>query len=172
MQKLDYHGLLEDWKTDLICSRARRFGIPSQDWPDIQQEVILDILAFTYDPNNAGNATERTALTAIIDRKIISLLRRQSHQDRTFDGYLEDRGLTIPDESLFGFTENQSLHLDLVRAIGRLPDRHKLVCIGILEGYSIHRIARKLACHPKTVKGMIAHIHEVFKKMGVDQWLR
>jgi|OM-RGC.v1.023923642 hypothetical protein len=70
-----YGDLLEPWKAELIVARARRKGFSGDRVMDAQQEVILDVLAFEYDPDNEAGATEETALTSLIDRKLCFILR-------------------------------------------------------------------------------------------------
>ncbi len=62
---LDYGGMVEDWKVELIVGRARRMGFREDELGDVQQEVIPDVAAFRYDPSRAEGALEKAALTPV-----------------------------------------------------------------------------------------------------------
>lgn len=62
-------------KLNLIKSRARLMGFRRHDLEDAVQEVVLTVLEFEYDVEKSNGATETTALTAVIDRKLVSLVR-------------------------------------------------------------------------------------------------
>lgn len=62
-------------KLDLVKSRARIMGFRRHDLEDAVQEVMLSVLEFEYDVEKSNGATETTALTTVIDRKLISLKR-------------------------------------------------------------------------------------------------
>ena len=62
-------------KLDLVKSRARIMGFRRHDLEDAVQEVMLSVLEFVYDPENSKGATETTALTTVIDRRLALLIR-------------------------------------------------------------------------------------------------
>jgi DNA-directed RNA polymerase specialized sigma24 family protein len=62
-------------KLCLIKSRARLMGFRRHDLEDAVQEVMITLLEFEYDIEKSNGATETTALTAVIDRKLVSLMR-------------------------------------------------------------------------------------------------
>jgi len=167
---LSYGDLVEQWKVDLIVQRAKYFGIPEHDWPDIQQHIILDILNFKYDPQHELGAEERTVLTSLIDNKIIDLLRKQTIQDEHFQELLEAFGLTYPREEALAYSENKALCYDIQDAMTHLSGNEKAVCIGLMAGCSIRQIAQKLHCRRESIRHMIQNIRRIFKELGVDKW--
>ena len=169
---LSYGDLVEQWKVELIVQRARHFGIPEHDWPDIQQSIILEILNFKYDPKNAQGAEERTALTTLIDNRIIDLLRRQTNQDERHEEYLRENGFTSPREESLSYSQNNALHCDIKNAIANLSVKEKAVCAGLMEGLSIRHLAQKLRCRQQSIQYMIQNIRRVFKELGVHKWLQ
>ena len=62
-------------KLNLIKTRARLMGFRRHDLEDAVQEVMLEVLEFKYEPEKSNGATETTALTTVIDRKLVSLTR-------------------------------------------------------------------------------------------------
>ena len=55
--------------------RAKRLGIRRHDLEDAQQEIVLDVLDFRFDAAKSNGACERTALTSLIDRRLMTMLR-------------------------------------------------------------------------------------------------
>lgn len=64
-----YDGVLDDWKLKLITRRARRMGFRDFELDDAQQQTVLALLHFRFDPARANGACESTAVTAVIDRQ-------------------------------------------------------------------------------------------------------
>ncbi len=75
MFKNNYASVIEKWKVDLIVSRARRLGFRRQDLDDAQQQIVVELLSFEFDPTRSNGATEETAVTALIDHQLLSLRR-------------------------------------------------------------------------------------------------
>lgn len=74
-----------DDKLNLIKSRARLMGFRRHDLEDAVQEVTLAVLEFEYDKQKSNGATETTALTTVIDRRLKLLKRSQ----RRYAGLLD-----------------------------------------------------------------------------------
>lgn len=132
----------------------------------------MDISTLKYDPKNTAGADEATVLIAVIDNKIIDLLRKQSGRQRGYERYLKQKGYTDPQRQSLSYCENYALRCDLKQAIAALSDRQKAVCLGIMEGWSIREIARRLHCRQETVRRTIKAIGRTFKARGIDQWFR
>ncbi len=62
METVSYDGLVERWIVDLIAARARRMGFRTGEIPDIQQQIILEVMAFRFDADKSNGAKESTAL--------------------------------------------------------------------------------------------------------------
>jgi RNA polymerase sigma factor (sigma-70 family) len=169
-----YGDLIEEWKVDLIISRARRYGFRRHQWPDIQQELILDVLAFRYDPAKANGATELTALTTLIDRRLIDILRAATRERKHIAR--RNAALSIPenpteDDPAFAYEDDTALRLDVREAITRLTPRQRAVCDALAEGRSVRGTARQIGCDPKTVRRDIKAIRRVFAGMGLGGWV-
>lgn len=171
-ETLDYNGLIEDWKLELIIDRAKRFGIPKHDWPDVQQSAVLDILKFEYDAGKNNTAKENTILTAIIDHKIISLIRKESLHQKTFEEYLERKGYWNTDQECFCYAVQYGFREDLQHALMQLDDQQRFVCLGLIDGLSMRKIAQKLKCRQSAIKQIIDSIRDIFEQLGVNEWLR
>lgn len=74
-----------DDKLNLIKSRARHMGFRRHDLEDAVQEVMLAVLEFEYEPGKPNGGSESTALTTIIDRKLLDLKRSK----RRYAGLIE-----------------------------------------------------------------------------------
>lgn len=167
-EKLNYNGLIEDWKIELILARARYFGIQPHDLPDVQQNIVLDILSFEYDSNNKKGATEVTALTSLIDNKIIDMIRSRSRQRDNHAKFLLENGFTEADS----YCDDAAKEWDITEAIEKLSPIQQIVCRLLMDGQSIRRISADLNCHHSVINGIIASIRAKFQKMGVDKWLQ
>ena len=75
MYRNSYDGVLEPWKLELINRRTRQRGLRDDDFLDMQQLLVLEVLKFEFDPDKSNGATETTALTALIDRRL-AMMRR------------------------------------------------------------------------------------------------
>ena len=157
----DYKDLVEPWKAKLIVERARRLGIPPQQWSDIQQEIILDVIDFRFDPAKSNGAKISTLLTAIIDNRLKMILRTAARQ--------QDRiGQPKPDV----FEDTTALRLDVRQALTSLSPRQKAVCLRLSRGESISQIARALGCGRATIRRLKDGIQQWFTYMGLDGWVR
>ena len=166
---LNYGDLVESWKIECVVKRSRHYGLSVNDLPDIQQSLILHILNFKYDPGNAAGAEEKTALIAIIDKKIIDWLRKQDASRRAHHEYMLRRGYTYPDDDSFSYSENYLQRCDLALVINQLSEREKAVCVGILQGLSMAQIACRIRCRPQSVRHMICNIQRIFKAKGLGK---
>ena len=157
----DYADLVEPWKVRLIVERAKRFKIPPQQWPDIQQEIILDIMDFRFDPAKSNGAKLSTLLTAVIDNRLKMILRANSrNQNRNGE----------PRSNVF--EDTTALELDVRQALASLPPRQKAVCLRLSRGESISRIAQTLGCGRATVRRLRDRLRDQFTDMGLDGWVR
>ena len=77
-----YEGVIDDWKVELFRMCAKRLGIRRHDLEDVQQEIVLDVLDFRFDAAKSNGACERTALTSLIDRRLMTMLRGKRRYSR------------------------------------------------------------------------------------------
>jgi len=159
-----YDGVLERWKVDLVIHRARRHGFKPHEMPDVLQEATLVLLEFRYDSDHDAGATERTALTAVVDNRL-SKMRRSATRYRL---HLECFARRVPE---FSPEEVDLCMLDVLDALDHLSDRERTVCFGLAEGLSIAGIARRLGCGWHTVKRTVDGLRERFEANGLKGWV-
>jgi DNA-directed RNA polymerase specialized sigma24 family protein len=170
-----YDGVVETWKVKLILNRARRFGLPHDLWPDIQQEIVPDVAAFRFDPARANGAQESTCLTALIDNRLRTFLRGAGRDRRRLEQYRVNRvgvGSTAMDGMALAYDEDGSLTLDVRAALGSLSPLERTICEGLSRGLSVANIARLLDCGRGRVRRMIAGIRQRFQVVGLEDWVR
>jgi DNA-directed RNA polymerase specialized sigma24 family protein len=158
-----YDGLLEPWKVRLIVSRARRLGFCRHDLEDAQQEVILAVMAFAFDP--AKGAAESTALTAVIDNQLKALRRKAARYDARITSIGDAAAL---EKACPVYEENLPIRLDLLTVMTRLTSEELDMCLRLIQGQSIGQIARELHRGWHTVNRAIRRIRERFVFMGLE----
>ncbi len=162
---LNYDGLVEPWKVELIISRAKCMGFRRDEIDDVQQELILDVMNFRYDVAKSNGATETTALIALIDNRLKKLVRAQSRYRARIDQLREEA-----EHSYEPMTADERA-IDMRDAIAALPPRERDVCRALADGCSRHEIARQLGCGWHTVDRLIRRIRDHFQKIGLDGWV-
>jgi len=164
MERLNYDGLVEQWKVDLIVRRAKRMGFRNDELADIQQEIILDVLEFQYDPAKSNGAKERTALQSLIDNRLRHI-RRTAMREKVKIKRIRDQVRQSYDDA------EQQRVLDVHDAIAALSPREQAVCRALAEGRSKHEIAKQLGCGWHTVDRLVCRIRDRFEKIGLDGWI-
>jgi DNA-directed RNA polymerase specialized sigma24 family protein len=168
MRSIDREHVVDRWKLDLIRARAVRRGFRGADLSDVQQEVLLQVLGFRFQPERG--ATEATALTALIDRRLSMARRRQ----RRYERHLE-RAETFTDASEAARSSRQeeiSRSLDLQSVVGSLAPEYQELCRMLSAGHSAGAIAHQLGCGWHTVKRRNERLRDIFVEMGMDGYLR
>jgi len=167
-----YEGVVEDWKVELIRMRAKRLGIRRHDLEDAQQEIVLDVLDFRFDAAKSNGACERTALTSLIDRRLMTMLRakrRYAQRVHSLPTTTEDG----PDEHE-PFTEpipQQQLAMDVREAVDSLSAEEQTICRLLADGESITEIARQLGRSWHTVNRIVGRVRTHFERIGLDGWV-
>ena len=164
MDMPNYDGIIEKWKVDLIITRAKLMGFRPHELPDAMQEAALEVLEFHYDPNHANGATERTALTTVIDNR----LRKMKRSATRYRAHVECFGQTA---SEFSREEVNPCVLDVTTVVADLSEREQVVCRGLAEGRSKASIARKLGCSWHTVNRIVSRLRGQFQLMGLAEWI-
>ena len=164
MELNKYDGCLEQWKVDLIVHRALALGFREDEILDIQQDLVLEVMNFKYDPEHSKGAQENTVLQALIDNQLMK--RRRSEQRRN-DHTAELRWITELEEN----DSETKLSIDIENAIRYLPNLQRQICIALSEGCSIPEIAKAMGIHRITVYRHIRKIRDYFKSLGLDQWI-
>lgn len=164
MDRLDYDGIVDAWKVDLIVARARRMGFRRDEIDDAQQGMILDVVSFRYDAAKSNGAQESTALQSVIDNHLKKMCRTTARYRARVDRLREE---PIP-ECVF---PDSARVIDVRSAVATLPEREREVCRALGEGYSKQEIARLLHCGWHTVDRLVRRIREHFETLGLDAYL-
>ena len=158
-------------KLNLVKSRARIMGFRRHDLEDAVQEVMLSVLEFVYDPENSKGATETTALTTVIDRRLALLIRAK----RRYAGLLNraaaylaadhqgfEDGPCIEDDA----AEHRLTSEEVASIIATMDDDMQQVCQLLLDGQSENAIAEQLGMGWQRVARLVALIRERLETAG------
>ena len=162
VETLNYEGLAEQWKVNLLVRRAVRMGFRDQDLEDAQQEIIADVIAFQFDPARSNGATEVTALTKLIDNRLIHLRRSTARY-----GKHKDRFQKIAEQAY----EPGELNLDDVDvrlAIEKLSAEEQAVCKALGHGFTKNEIQNQLGVGRMKLNRLIRQIHDRFTELGLN----
>lgn len=171
----EYGGLVERWKVDVILDRARKRGFRPDEMEDVQQEIIPAVLAFRFDATKSNGATERTALTALVNNRLTFIQRGRARQLKHHERYMELIGLKndkpfeeVPD----GVSPNAvAMAFDVRESVAGLPPQEQSICAALSRGDDRVSIARAMGITRSAVNRMIGHIREQFQTGGLDAWV-
>jgi DNA-directed RNA polymerase specialized sigma24 family protein len=164
MEMPNYDGIIEKWKVNLIIHRAKRHGFKPHEIPDALQEVTLVLLEFKYDADRSNGATERTALTTVIDNH----LRKMKRSTARYRKHIECLG---QDATEFSHEEIDPLTLDVADVVDGLSAREQVVCRGLADGLSKSQLARQMGCGWHTIDRIVRSLRERFEQLGLDGWV-
>jgi len=159
-----YDGVIEQWKVDLIIDRAKFLGFQDNDIPDVLQEVVPELLNFTYDPHHAAGAKEQTVLTYVVDNHLHKIKRF----DNCYRSYVEQMG---EEASEFSRPEVEALAIDVANAVTGLTDFEQTICRSLADGMTKEQIADELGCSWHTVNRAVVRVREYFDLIGLGGWI-
>ena len=161
----EYGDLIEQWKVDLVADRAARMGFRGFDLQTAQQDVVIELLKFEFDPAKSNGATEATALTSVIDRQLKMIRRGDSRQRQRTERYKDK----LPDDAQQVASSAESFdRSEAVRhALRQLADDERDVAERLIEGDSVQAIADCLGRSPHTITQIIARIRVLFEQAGL-----
>jgi RNA polymerase sigma factor (sigma-70 family) len=159
-----YDGVVESWKAALVQSRAKRFGIPRHEWPDLEQEIVLELMEFRFDATKANGASEATAVTSVIDNRLLMFLRRTKTRCRRAEDLRADETESVRESE----GESACAVMDVQRALATLPATEQVVCAALSRGNSMRKIAAALGCSRASVERMVQAIRYQFERMGLS----
>lgn len=158
MKKLDYDGLVEPWKVDLIIARAKCMGFRCDEIDDVQQELILDVVSFRYETAKSNGASETTALIALIDNRLKKLVRAQARYRAHVDQFRQEA-----DRSYEPVTGDERA-IDVNSVVASLAEREREVCRALGFGLTRNEIAKSLGCGWYTVDRIVGRIRQRFSE--------
>jgi RNA polymerase sigma factor (sigma-70 family) len=166
MKRLNYDGLVEPWKVDLIVRRAEGMGFRRDEIEDVQQELILDVMRFRYDAAKSNGAREATALVALIDNRLKKLVRAQARYRVRIDRFREGA------ERSYDPVADDERAFDVRSVVASLAERDRDVCQALGSGLTPHEIAETLGCGWHTVDRIVGRLRRRFEESGLDAWVR
>jgi len=164
MEMPKYDGVIEEWKVDLIVSRAKLLGFRKHELPDAMQEAVLELLRFEYDPDHENRAKESTVLTTVIDNR----LRKVRRSAMRYNGHVERASYGV---SEFSREEVDERGVDVAGIVAGLTQQEQAVCQGLASGMSRRQIAKQLGCGWHTVDRIMARLREHFREVGLGGWI-
>jgi RNA polymerase sigma factor (sigma-70 family) len=159
-----YRGCIEQWKVDLIVYRAKAFGFQEDEIMDIQQDLVLKLMKFKYDPQKSNDAQESTVLQTVIDNEL--KMRHRSMQCRK--DHTEALRLVKEYSEISSDTD---LTIDIQDAISSLPPMEQKICVALSKNWGVADIADLLNVGRTTVYRRIQKIRDHFQGLGLDQYL-
>jgi DNA-binding NarL/FixJ family response regulator len=162
--------MIERWKMNLVRARAYQKSFRGSDLEDVQQEILIEILAFQFCADRSQGATEATALVALIDRRLCMARRREQRQQRRLEqAYFRQR---TEDPVEMPPAKDLDRVFDLQKVVSSLNPTEQELCRSLAAGESIDAIASRLNCGWHTVKRQVERIKQIFVAAGIDGYVR
>ena len=191
----NYGGLFQAWELAIAKKLVREFHATSRalqhdEADDLLQEVLLHWYHARASHDPMGKASIRTYMARVVRNKLIDLIReRESDKEKvnilavpTEIMHEGEPGSTTddaggdppePEEAREQRDAEQSLHLDLARALAHLTPRQRALCQLLLEqDISMVEASQRLGVPRTTLYEELKHIRMVFKALGLDAYLR
>ncbi|MFO0915328.1 MAG: hypothetical protein U0795_20365 [Pirellulales bacterium] len=160
MRGNSYEGVLETWKLKVIRQRARRMGMNGNDLDDALQQVVMVLMHFRFDAERADGASERTAVTAVIDRQLKMMRRRETraHQrvESLQEGYVDSYEDRQPE-----------LSVDVRGILEALPALDQKICDCVAAGMSIRQMSEMFGMSWHSMEARIESIRNCFERRGL-----
>ena len=165
---------IDRWKLDLVRARAVRLGFRGADLDDVQQDVLVEVILFQFQPERANGANEATALIALIDHRLCMARRQQRRYQRRLDRVQQwlDPKAVATDAQQTDRQEQTACRLDIQELIATLTPEDQSLCDALAAGESVDSIAHRLQCSWHTVKRRIKRLREILVEMGVDGYVQ
>ena len=191
----NYGGLFQAWELAIARKLVREFhatsrALQQEEADDLLQEVLLHWHHARASHDPLGKASIRTYMARVVRNKLIDLIReRESDKEKvnilaipteiTHEGEpgstTDDSGGDPPEseEAREYRDAEQSLHLDLARALAHLTPRQRELCQLLLEqDLSMVEASQRLGVPRSTLYEELKHIRTIFKALGLDAYLR
>ena len=189
-----YRGLFQAWEVAIATKLVREFHATSQalqsdESDDLLQEVLLHWYHARASHDPQGKASIRTYMARVVRNKLIDLVRERksdkqianslavplasSHDeepghDEGTEGDLPESGDAQEQQAA-----EQSLNLDLARALAHLTPRQRDLCRLLLdEDLTMVEASRRLGVPRGTLYEELKHIRAIFAKLGLDAYLQ
>ena len=171
----DYGDLIEEWKVDLIRARARRFGFRADELPDLEQNIVMELLGLQYDPSLEGGASETTFLIAVIDRQLRQIRRRRARIRRkaSYEALSLDSNASAAHEAAWqlSYTHDPAMQLDIQQALLGLTPAERAICQALSQGFSQAAIARATGRSKAAICNEVRKLRARFREWRLDEYL-
>ena len=191
----DYRGLFQPWELAIATKLVREFRATSHalqhdEIDDLLQEVLLHWYHARGSHDPQGKASIRTYMARVVRNKLIDLLRERESDKQivniltvptefTHEGEPgrdtdeADVDLPEPGDTREHRNAEQSLHLDLARALAHLTPRQRELCRLLLEqDLTMVEASHRLGVPRGTLYEELKHIRATFEALGLDVYLR
>jgi len=165
----NYDQQVEAWKLNLVKERIHEHGFRCGDIDEAHQDVMLAVINFKYDPEKSKGASERTALTTVIDNQLLLIKRGRARYKKNVQKYRE---LCVPhdlDNNLdLKHMEHQRRHeleQDVQSLISRLDPMDQRVCKKLMDGEPIFHVAKSLDMSRYDVARSVGRIREILESL-------
>jgi len=191
----DYRGLFQPWELAIATKLVRDFRATSHalqhdEIDDLLQEVLLHWYHARASHDPAGKASIRTYMARVVRNKLIDLVRERESDKEIVNSLTvptefapegEPRrdteeaevDLPEPDDTREHRDAEQSLHLDLERALTHLTPRQRELCRLLLEQeLTMVEASQRLGVPRSTLYEDLKHIRAIFTALGLAMYLR
>ena len=191
----DYRGLFQAWELAIATKLVRDFrasapALQHDEIEDLLQEVLLHWYRVRGSHDPQGKASIRTYMARVVRNKLIDLIRERG-SDKQIVNVLavptefahegepgQDTGEAAIDLPELGDAREhrdaeQSLHLDLARALAHLTSRQQELCRLLLEyDLTMAEASQRLGVPRGTLYEELKHIRARFAALGLEEYLR
>ncbi len=145
-----------------VASQASRPGQPAA--------IQARSSSARHSVERSNGASLRTALTAVVDKSLLAIRRRETRYQKCLERARAARPTTVGGEAS-AYEDSTPLRLDVQTALSQLSELERQICEALSHGFSIREIAIRLGCDWHTVNRRIAGIRARFTELGLDGWL-
>ena len=190
-----YRGLFQAWELAIATKLVREFlatsrALQHDELNDLLQEVLVHWYHARASHDPQGKASIRTYMARVVRNKLIDLVRERQSDKQIVNSLTMPTDFTLDDEPgrdtdgteadlpEAGDTREhreaeQSLHLDLARALSHLTSRQRDLCRLLLEqDLTMVEASQRLGVPRGTLYEELKHIRATFEALGLDAYLR
>ena len=171
--------LVREAQREHVCLRIEGFE-------DLLQECLIHWFFIKDQYRPEAGASEHTFLNRAIRNKLADIMRLRGTNKRkifymseSLDALGEDEELTSMKEKILMVEEQTVSKITAVelpdamaRATANLTFRQKQLCHFLMEGISIAKAGEKMGIPRTTLNEEVKRIREVFRKEGLEEYLR
>jgi RNA polymerase sigma factor (sigma-70 family) len=190
-----YRGLFQPWELAIARKLVRDFRATSpalqhDEIDDLLQEVLVHWYQARSSHDPQGKASVRTYMARVVRNRLIDLVRERESDKQIINSltlpidvaHADEAGtatdatepvLPEPEETREHRDVEQSLHLDLARALAQLTPRQRELCRLLLEqDLTMVEASQRLGIPRGTLYEELKRIRATFSALGLDGYLR